>query len=357
MTYNMKVAIVTQTLGPNLGGIIQNWALQQVLTELGHQPVTIDYNKLPPISATARLRITARNIRTFIKRALGYYARYYRNSDLKPNKKNNRFIRDHIIATEPCTAYSLIDGCGAYIVGSDQVWRPRYNQGVLTDSFLKFTGDKNVRRIAYAASFGASDWEYTPLEETECRALVSRFDAVSVREQSGINLCNRYFGIDAVVMPDPTLLIAADKYKEICMPFRTDNPCIVTYLLDYNTSKRKLVRHIAGSSQIIDINPHRSSVGEWLGIISEAETVITDSFHGTVFSIIFHRPFVVTGNRHRGNSRMESLLGQLGLQERMATDAGAASDIIGQEIDWAAVDARLELLQRQGREFLKSALQ
>lgn len=351
----MKIAIVTQALGPNLGGIIQNWALQQALESIGHKPTTINFTNFEKITFRHRLRITARNIRTLIRRCCGVYNRFSLPSDSIPSQANLDFIRSHISATPECKSYSPVEGAEAYIVGSDQVWRPRYNKGVLPDCFLKFTDGLSVKRIAYAASFGTDSWEFDPSMTQECRILARKFDAISVREISGIDLCKRFLDCNAVQLIDPTLLIDADRYRQISAPSE-EKPYTAAYILDYEGNKREFVRKTAREGKLIDINPHRTSVPEWLGTIADADRVITDSFHGAVFSIIFKRPFAVIANPERGNSRMESLLDSLGLRNRLVFSPNEVDSVFSSEIDWTDVDSRLAPLKEHALSFLKNSL-
>lgn len=352
----MKIAIVTQPLGPNLGGIVQNWALQQALKKLGHSPVTINYVNFESVDIAKRLRIFARNVRTLIKRIGGDYNRLYRPSDNLPNAANISFIHDNIDLTPRCDVYSPLNGAEAYIVGSDQVWRPRYNKAVLADCYLKFTGNLPVRRIAYAASFGTDRWEYTTEQTRECSALLKRFDAVSVRESGAIELCRKYLGCDAQLTSDPTMLLCADEYLKICAPRPLSDEYIASYFLDYNRDKRNIFKTAGRHCRSVDINPHRASVPQWLGTIANAKAVVTDSFHGAVFSIIFRRPFVVVANPDRGNSRMETLLAELNMADRLVYNPSQASEILSKDIDWDSVEAAIVSRRQQSIAFLTQAL-
>lgn len=107
-------------------------------------------------------------------------------------------------------------GLDAYVVGSDQVWRPAFNLGPrLGNMFLDFAGD-DVKKISYAASFGCKEWEYTEEQERMCGKLAKRFDAISVREASGVDLCKEHFGVDATLVLDPTLLLNKEDYGKVC---------------------------------------------------------------------------------------------------------------------------------------------
>ena len=200
----------------------------------------------------------------------------------------------------------------AYLVGSDQVWRPIYSY-CLSNYFLDFTIGQHVKRIAYAASFGTSKWEFTEGQTTRCAALAKQFDAISVREDSGVVLCKKYLGVDAVHLLDPTMLLNKEDYIRLVEQEQipSSEKKLMTYILDQSEEKQAIVRKI---SQTLSLSPNVvmpeknfAQVGkkdidqcvfppvtDWLRGFMDAEYVVTDSFHGTVFSIIFNKPFVAS---------------------------------------------------------------
>ena len=102
----------------------------------------------------------------------------------------------------------------AYVVGSDQVWRPNYNP-FMKAMFLGITEREDVKRIAYAASFGTSKWEFSPQMTSECAVLAKKFDMITVREKSGVDLCREYFGVEATWVLDPTMLLNREDYEKV----------------------------------------------------------------------------------------------------------------------------------------------
>lgn len=355
----MKVGIITQPLGINIGGILQNWALQKTVANMGHNPVTLNFYRPYKVSLKEVFRIWGRNVRTLLRRLYGRYDRFMTTSDGFPMAANIDFINNEIAVTERCTAYSPLDGAGAYIVGSDQVWRPRYNIGTLEDSFLRFISDSQCIRVAYAASFGTETWELDDTWTAECKKLLGRFDAVSVREKSGAELCRTYLDRDAAVVLDPTLLLRADDYHRLYRHMPASMPRhTASYFLDINTTKHKTAvkaARILGATDI-DLHPRRTHVAEWLSAMASAEVVITDSFHGTVFAIIFHRKFAVLSNHRRGNSRLHSLLSQLGLENHLIANESHIDRLVALEPDWHDVECRLDGLRSISLQFLNDAL-
>ncbi len=305
----MKIGILTQPLRSNYGGILQNWALQQVLRRLGHEPVTI---RLRDVSR--RRYEVEESVRCVIHNILhtrgrhvchlpGWYRRRYRHM--------YQFVDRHIAVTREIDVARLSDTVfdfDAYVIGSDQVWRPMYNQdGVLEAMFCSsFKDAQRPVRLAYAASFGVDNWEFTPGQTRMAREGVSRFAAVSVRESSAVELCRRHLGVDASHVLDPTLLLDGDDYRSLWNGHRrtsvaTGNAGV--YILDETSDK------IAGAREVCAMlgkeywrfgepdfrvatpaNPMQP-VEQWLASFEESDFVVTDSFHGMVFSILFRKPF------------------------------------------------------------------
>lgn len=357
----MKVAIITQPLLLNYGGILQNYALQQILKILGHTPITIDHS------------LKYSRIRWLLGRIKSLLLFHYPNSKIKYPKygrlgNNNfkKFIRTNITATHPIghqipsaiiSKYN-IDAC---IVGSDQIWRPCYNQQNLYNMFLDFIPKSSIiKRISYAASFGTDNWEYNINQQQICKDLISKFDAISVREQSAINICQHYFDVSAIQVLDPTLLLPSNNYLNLCKNIKKkQDKYIFYYILDYSKEKNNIVQSFAlkHGLNIISRSAHESvseqdSIEEWLSLFRDAQYVITDSFHGTVFSIIFQKDFYTIPNQSRGQSRIESLLTQLNLQSRIIHN----EEFYLNSIDWEDVDAKLSNLQAKSISFLISAL-
>ena len=198
----------------------------------------------------------------------------------------------------------------AYIVGSDQVWRPLYAKPI-SRYFFSFLKEQSVKRIAYAASFGVDTWTFSLKETAQCRSLLAKFDAISVREESGVQLCENYLGQHAIHVLDPTMLLNANDYR-VLLPQINHQGEIFSYILD-PTNWKSMFQHQFSESlrlQLFDVNglldssptriegvPDRTApVENWLNGFAAAKYIITDSFHACVFSILFHLPFSVCSN-------------------------------------------------------------
>ena len=263
-----------------------------------------------------------------------------------------------------------------FVVGSDQVWRDKYLNKQTRHYFFDFV-DVNKKKIAYAASFGVDFWEGDEKLTEEIKPLIKRFDAISVREESGIDICKNTFEIDNVVcVLDPTLMISKEDYQPILADWKDkshlNKKYIAHMLLDDNEKLKKGSKEIANylKAKINYIKGKEKTflwkkyfaynkVSQWLTYLKDAELVITDSFHCTVFSLIFHKKFVVVANPKRGIARLETLLGKVGLRERFFTNIEDVikSGILDKEIDYIEVDKKLEVHRKYSMEFLKKALE
>ena len=262
----------------------------------------------------------------------------------------------------------------AFVVGSDQVWRPLYF-GRIEDAFLEFTHDWDVVRMSYAASFGTDSLEYEYENLQACSALLQRFDAVSAREDAGVKMCEEWFDCDrAVRVLDPVMLLDIKVYEDLVADVRT-HPCrdrLVTYILDKTDQKQSVIdfmKRVSGCEvSDLSLNPVEADlpleqrvvppVEGWLAGFMDARYVVTDSFHGCVMAILFHKPFVAVGNSRRGMSRLESLLAMFGLEMRLVhgIDPEDDGEYFISDPDWSAVDAVLESERLKSVRFLEESL-
>lgn len=372
----MKIGIVTQPLHTNYGGLLQNYALQQILKRMGHEVVTMDQEPLEPFG----WRIYASNVKTFILHCIrkGNH-RVYSWQRRLIRKNTDRFINQYITHSEVLKTYrdflkyTQREKIGALVVGSDQVWRPMYNKNILR-SFLDFSEKINVVRLAYAASFGVDYWEFTSEQTSRCQELLKQFDAVSVREDSGVDLCKKYLECEVMHVLDPTMLLDRKDYMALVHNEHelVSKGNLFTYILDESIEKQRVIQQVASSLELIPfsimplpLNRQNTknieqcvypSVTQWIRSFMDAEYVICDSFHGAVFSIIFNKPFLVIGNKERGMSRFTSLLKMFDLNDRMIDADSDDLSMIETPIDWIPVNARRAFLKEQSVNFIINAL-
>lgn len=373
----MKISILTQPLGRNYGGLLQAYALQVTLKRMGFIATTLDRRRCAP-----KRPLLSNNSKRMLKRTWNQFApaRLRRPLDHKYSRLESS--RDRYISLSPLVdsqdkikAYYNENNFDALIVGSDQVWRPSYSPE-LANFFFDFCQDLHIRpkRIAYAASFGVDFEEISATDLEVIQPLAQEFDAISVREDSGVTLVRSYFGLSSKVVCDPTLLMDHSDYD--CL-IKGDNALeseksgkLLVYMLDIDDHKVRIVAELSQKtarppSYLIDDSVHGGlsgsipsnvypSVGEWLNAFKTADYVVTDSFHGCVFALIYKKSFVAVGNPTRGMARFQSLLSRVGLSHRLVhSDKPFDSELIKQPIDWGFVDQKVQEMRRSSMEFLE----
>ena len=375
----MKIAIMTQPLGQNYGGIIQAWALQQVLKGFGHEPVTIDRQ----LDSKGPIYHTARFGHRFLQNLMGKRKGPLSFERYLPDicQSNYEFIKRNLRMSEPVhSTDELIEhfnaqNYNAVIVGSDQTWRPCYSPNI-GNFFLDFLQDSNIKRIAYAASFGTDEWEFTEQQTQYCAQFAKKFDAITVREDSGVVLCDKYLRVNAEHVLDPTLLVKKEAYKFL---YETkDIPTkqgVYTYILDQANWKTEIVETVMevlnrpqynNQPKSSMSNPDSGNLDDysvpsiegWLKGFSDADFVVTDSFHGTVFAVIFNKPFVSLVNTGRGASRLYSFAEVLGLSDRLQVDFNREmiTKLLNSPIDFEVVTSRLDFARASSEKILMTAL-
>lgn len=399
----MKIGILTQPLSNNYGGLLQAYALQTILERMGHRVVILNRRRtfVPDVANNAFVNSAirfAKNCVKFLMRKplIKVYHELLPQQGIIANRLTEIFIVTYhhkspdFSTTESLAAYCRKQGIEAYVVGSDQCWRPLYSP-CLPNYFLDFAKDWNVKRISYAASFGVDHWEYSEEETRTCAPLAQKFDAVSVREDTGIALCNEHLGVDAIHVLDPTMLLDVDDYNALVQAFDpkifsiapehrvkttldVKDKKLFCYVLDMNVQKQAFIQTVSEANRLTPVfcmpKDFRAQevfekcpddctfppVELWLQSFRDAEMVIADSFHGTVFSIIYNKPFWVLGNPSRGMARFYSLLKMFGLENRLVTLDKLATFNFDAPIDWSLVNARREELKQKSLLFLKGNL-
>lgn len=379
----MKIGILTQPLYCNYGGLLQCYALQKTLQRMGHDAFVLqrEWNRQYTLKG-ACVYYAKLLVKKFLgrKESWHYYVAQEKRDCIarETNKFTNRCINprsERCYTTEQLRQEVERLKLDAIIVGSDQVWRPYYSP-CQPNYFLDFLShDSQIKRISYAASFGGDDWnEWNEKLTEQCAGLLQKFDAVSVRELSGIRLCKEHFDVEAVQVLDPTLLLNKEDYLAVIGKPLQNRGTLFNYVLDRSDEKQYIIQKIAERTQKkpFDSMPELEDsvynlygdieravyppVENWLSAFVEAEMVVTDSFHGTVFSIINNKPFWVVGNEGRGMARFETLLSLFGLENRLISIKTLNDTDLNDPIDWDKVNAKKAEMQKISLEFLNEAL-
>lgn len=383
----MNILLINLELKANTGGILQLYALQNLLESWGHNVVKAEKTQNHEFHFSfSQLSLLVKRIvkRYILKQNIELLPEIAADTaNFLPRKHATTFIKKYIHIIE-IDKLSKLDGSkyDAVIVGSDQVWRKLYAYGLLTDiskadnAFLSFSNNWDCLRIAYAASFGIDNWEYTDEETEELKKLICRFNAISVREDSAIKLIhnnlNDKLNIEHVL--DPTMLIPKDVYLKLVTQAKTvpSKGTLLLYILDQTDKKERFINNLISQKGFVPFyvnNPKyedesyspkeriQEPIEQWLRGFMEAEFVIADSFHACVFSIIFEKPFLVLKNPKRGNTRIESLMRMFGLSDRIVDAEDLTIDICNlPDINWNDIATRKILLREKSIQFLKEAL-
>ena len=354
----MKVSINTFYRESHAGAVLQAYALARTLKALGHEPEMVAYDRPPRGGGrkTIKQRIMALAIHeaeTFRQYA-AFRARFLRES-------GTVFDSYEEIANNPPRT-------DAYVCGSDQIWNPGLLAGNRFDPayFLQF-GPATVPRISYAASFGG----YQPgaEEESLLRTYLSSFSAISVREPAAQAMLSKILGREVALTLDPTLLV--NDYSELLQPSASAGKYVLLYALQNSAEIRQAARDVANYYSL----PIWSAGGpllpwkvlgrrietrgplQWINLINGAAAVVTNSFHGLVFSLLLKKRVVLTpltGSVASRNNRMTHLCAVLGVREQVASVDPRRSLV--KEMNWDAVDSNLSEQRGASLAFLVSAL-
>lgn len=365
----------------NYGAVLQAAALADVICRLGYSVEHIDFipKKIPQKKTLRQLLITvlaAFGIKSLLKRVLG------KKEYIKPAVTGGEVFeqfRDVWVARsqQTYTTIQQLNSVGAtysaVVVGSDQVWRPNMfvNKHQDVDAyFLSFLPD-SVTRVSYAASFGVDKWEETndSALSDRVRKAMTKFNAISVREQSGITICRDNFGVTAQHVLDPTLLNGVDFFERVIAQagVSKQNENVVYYKLDVDAQFISAIATIGKimSSPIEDIYYQKSDAGyryipvaNWLAKIRDSKFVVTDSFHCVCLAILFNKEFICFSNQGRGLARLESLLNTLGIEGRLLDDGQFITKPFSDlsEIDYSHVNKILMQLRIDSESFIKENL-
>lgn len=310
----MKIGILTHPQSINYGGILQCYALCTQLRKMGHEPIVIRRESNKQLFLWEWLRALLKVLHS---------PRYYNPNEIDRMKNILPFIEKNLVRTaairsqkqmaKVCQDYQF----DAVIVGSDQVWRKDYAMNFSFNYFLDFV-PAGIKKISYAASFGLSEWQYDDKQSCRIQQLLKEYIGVSVRESEAVYLLKDNIGIDSIQLVDPTMLLDAKEYSKIASPRLINENYVFVYWLGAKDGVVDVIKSLVGQggkivTMFLREEQVQMSVEDWLSYIKYADNVITDSFHGSVFSIIFKRQFTVLKNDSGGNSRITSLCKLLGI--------------------------------------------
>ncbi|MDV7187799.1 polysaccharide pyruvyl transferase family protein [Lutibacter sp. TH_r2] len=361
----LKIGILTLPLKGNYGGVLQAFALLTYLKNEGYNAYLVD-------------RQWDRS-----KKTIGFYVQKFIYHEIirgKVKKFCDKWINPKTFSIDSQEKMQQLnkEDFDAFIVGSDQVWRVENVGGVKNNYFLDFISDKKVKKIAYAASFGKDTVDGSDEKILKISKLLKDFNAISVREDTGVNICHDVFKVEASHVLDPVFLINKKEYlKTIDKNLKPLENTLITYVLDYNKKNEIIINDIAKKlnlkiqsinykkdpallikNKALDFYNYRyPSVSNWLRGFRDADFIVTDSFHGTMFSVIFGKQFIVIGNEKRGLTRFTSFLKSVGLLNRLVLPSqGVDMDTVFEKIDYEKVNKILKIEKIKSKSFLETSI-
>lgn len=379
----MRIGVITYWYGDsNYGMLLQCWALQKYLKDMGHDPFVIRYRPKGPF-----IRRFAKSILNSILCYINPEKRVQKieienqnrfNVEMDKIRNFSQFREQHLVLSELYYEHLLQlrhnpPQADYYICGSDQIWSCHLKVNDSWGYYLAF-GDKSTKRVAYAPSFGVKDYPQKMLKKLT-KAL-SIFDKISCREFDGVNICKQA-GFEAQKVEDPTLLLNATSYKDLLsdLPYRD-------HVFIYSVNMRSAddiywdeVKSVFAGSRLVstpssgsipgkelfgnDVEYVYATPGEWLSLINSSAFVITSSFHGVVFAILFNKRFAyvpLKGVHAASNNRVFDLLNSLGLDNQIVSSKEDYKRIKDIPIDWQQVNQKRIQLIENSKCYLQSSL-
>lgn len=351
-----RVMVLTQPLWNNYGCLLQAYALQKVIERSGFEVCTDRHERhFASFAENAKDDLKRFAARFVLQRksVKGFPYRFDAETWRKVSANTQKFVDERLSIVD------FFDEKGkpkedtgrwdCFVFGSDQIWRDSY--GRVETYFGDFLEGKGVKKIAYAASFGLESWQFTPERTKRLFDLACSFSGIGVREKDMADLMHKNFSsvagkeadkLEITHVADPTLLLTAEDYRLLAEDWRKEcessgsqaaetlfqkkgKGILAVYVLDWTNEKRRMMERICGymNLQAVFLNPERRlgvetrhfegeksvfrSVESWLSLMQSADFVLTDSYHGTIFSLLFDRKFALVMNNGRGISRFRTL--------------------------------------------------
>lgn len=368
----MKIEVITLHNVKNYGSLLQTYATQTTLEELGHEVEFIDYERKDLREDDAlKNRVNSSKVfsQNWITKAIGYVI--LRGSIEKQKRIFREFLNNHIHLTKK-RYYSneeLKKECpkaDIYMCGSDQVWNSTWNQGFEYPFFLDFVPEGKTK-VAYSSSFGKT--EIPEEEKAETKRMLNKYKAISVRESTALNILEDLDIDNGVHVLDPTLMLNKEKWDKITGEMKHKGKYILVYQLNSkNDEFDKYVKNLSKAKKLPVIRlsyvRHQAlkygkliccpRLEEFLAYFMNAEYIVTDSFHGTAFAINLNKKFL-TIYPNRFSTRLESILKLTNLMDRHVEDYNEFNTI-DKEIDYTSVNKILDGEREKTLDFLKQAI-
>lgn len=318
----------------NYGACLTAYALYRLLEENDYTPTLID--------------------RSSDKEAITYKFTNFIKKYCNRTKTINSYI----------DSYDINNDKSVFITGSDQVFRPKFAQSHLSEFLLDFTNIYS-KKIAFSASFGVSKEQFIAETDTKTiermKHLLKGFDYISIREKAGVKICKELFDIDAEWIIDPVFMIDKSNYENISKNSNLDSTGkIVSYIFGKNKTNTKLFNHLKNTynTDVIELLDIPMNIENWLNAIKNCKLLISNSFHGICFAIIFNKPFICLGKETEAPDRFDSLFELLGIENKCVNSINEIyeKDCIF-NIDYEKVNKKIKQEAIRGIEFLRNSIE
>lgn len=370
----MDVKVITRHSPSNYGSLLQSIATVHVIERLGHQCEIIDYQRKDERGLKGVLtQLNCKGGYGNLLKKLAYIAIRY-PIEKYAQVKFDRMRKCYLKMTKRCSSHKDLAklSADAFMTGSDQVWGPMMNGYYDSAYFLQFVG-KGSRKLAYAASFGKTKFDESTVEAY--KKMLSEYDKIAVREKSAVSLLEEW-GLDNCLgqVLDPTLLFDSKTWKDLLVSKHdsqkyANKNYVLVYQIHNDPKLSDYAKRIARQTgkELLRVNPYLHQkyrggkficcpdLGEFLALIDNASCIITDSFHGTCFSINFGKQFIEILPNNATGTRNQSILELTGLSNRILRDFDDYS-LINQMIDYNEVHHILEVEREKSIDVMKNLL-
>lgn len=349
--HNKKAGILTFHESRNYGAVLQGYALQKKLSEVFGEVDIIDYQNFEIEKVVKLWNIKGKGLKAFIRAVLGFVFRYRKKIAF------DRYLKKYVCLSVKADKSNISEVCSKYdvlISGSDQVWNTTIT-GNDEIYFLDFA-NSNQKRISYAASFGDRKIEL----DDSLKILLKKFDFITLRESIMLDEVKEISGQDVYLCCDPTLLISSEEWKKHASNRLTSKRYLFLFVIDENSELTAYAHKLAKEKNLTlisnknDINFLRHpQPDDFLSWILNAEYVVTNSFHGTVFSLLFNKKFVSHTFTASGapKKRINELLKKVQLEHRNTRNASLDIDI---KENWNQVNSELERIREESWKIIKN---
>lgn len=370
----------------NYGSVLQSYATFRVLNELGHETRVICYRDRPSRKAkleiALKIRLKYLADRSMVKQKVRKLLRgdgAFQHILQGRGGAFDAFTRDELRFTQPCNSVSDVVACleqgETVVIGSDQLWGP---EDIIRDYHTLNWIPAGHRKVAYATSFGVK--QLPEFVQERAKRFLLGMDRISVREASGVEIVGALTGKEVPQVCDPTLLLSGEAWAAVAAPRLVEEPYVFAFFIGDNPGQRKAVqgfarsrglkiaaiqhldRYIPSDEGTADLTFNAASPREFLTLIRDASYVFCDSFHAAIFSIQFEKRFLVFnryGDNAYGsrNSRIDSLCGRLGLEDRRAGEGDDLGCKVDQPVDYHCVKEALNQWRAASLDYLAKALE